>query len=100
MLAEEGVTAIEAMSTSRSCIPEGLVRVSVPVVVAAEVAARNVGGPISSDVPLADPAPRKVIWACAGNAASAIESRTRLARVLIALRSEEQTSELQSRFGI
>jgi hypothetical protein len=62
IVAVDGVTAIDATTTSFAALPEGLVMVSVVPVVVAEAAARK-AGVIPEAV--AELAARKAIWAWA-----------------------------------
>ena len=65
MVPVEGVRPIEAISTSFSATPVGLLIVSVAPVVVAEAAERNAG---VMPVAVAEDTARKAIWACAGSA--------------------------------
>src|SRR5688572_13715207 len=72
---DEGVTAMEATSTSFAAVPDGFVIVKVPVVVAAEAAARNAG---VRPAAVADEAARNVTWAETGPVTSARTHRARI----------------------
>src|SRR5439155_17086205 len=77
IVTDEGVSAMEATSTSLVAVSVGLVMVSVAVVVAAEAAARNAG--VAPPAAVAEFAARKAICACADAwARSRTRSRTNL----------------------